>query len=122
MEASRWVASRDVYDEDDSALTRRTTLGMINYIKLPIRGAAWGGPFNGQLARQALFRDIIDSSNAVQLSKPELISEPLPSSWQTPVCRFILSNRIVATMVLRERCSGVGVTFRYFGEILGRYC
>jgi hypothetical protein len=38
-----------------------TATGMISYILFPSRVAAWGGPFNGQLARQALFRDIIDS-------------------------------------------------------------
>src|SRR5215469_4379766 len=38
-----------------------TAIGMISYLLFPSRGAAWGGPFNGQLARQALFRDIIDS-------------------------------------------------------------
>ena len=38
-----------------------TAIGMISYIMFPSRGAAWGGPFNGQLARQALFRDIIDT-------------------------------------------------------------
>jgi hypothetical protein len=34
------------------------TIGMIDYIKSPDRGAGWG-PFNGQTARQALFVDII---------------------------------------------------------------
>ena len=34
------------------------TIGMIDYIRSPERGAGWG-PFNGQTARQALFVDII---------------------------------------------------------------
>jgi hypothetical protein len=34
------------------------TIGMIDYIRSPDRGAGWG-PFNGQSARQALFVDII---------------------------------------------------------------
>jgi hypothetical protein len=34
------------------------TIGMLNYIKAPERGAGWG-PFNGQTARQALFVDIL---------------------------------------------------------------
>jgi hypothetical protein len=34
------------------------TLGMIDYIRSPDRGASWG-PFNGQTARQALFVDIV---------------------------------------------------------------
>jgi hypothetical protein len=34
-------------------------IGMIDYIRSPDRGAAWGGPFNGQPVRQALFREII---------------------------------------------------------------
>jgi hypothetical protein len=34
------------------------TIGMIDYIRSPDRGAGWG-PFNGQTARQALFVDII---------------------------------------------------------------
>jgi hypothetical protein len=38
-----------------------TVIGMISYLSFPSRGAAWGGAFNGQIARQALFRDIIDS-------------------------------------------------------------
>jgi hypothetical protein len=40
-------------------LLRQQTIGMIDYIRFPSRGAAWGGPFNDQPARQALFRDII---------------------------------------------------------------
>jgi predicted O-methyltransferase YrrM len=40
-------------------LLHHQTIGMINYIMFSCRGAAWGGPFNGQLVRQALFRDII---------------------------------------------------------------
>ena len=34
------------------------TIGMIEYIRSPDRGAGWG-PFNGQTARQALFVDLI---------------------------------------------------------------
>jgi hypothetical protein len=34
------------------------SIGMIDYIRSPDRGAGWG-PFNGQTARQALFVDII---------------------------------------------------------------
>jgi hypothetical protein len=40
-------------------LLHHKTIGMIGYIMFPSRGAAWGGPFNGQLARQVLVRDII---------------------------------------------------------------
>lgn len=32
---------------------------MVDYVRVPSRGRAWGGPFNGQLYRQALFREII---------------------------------------------------------------
>jgi hypothetical protein len=39
-------------------LLSEQTIGMIDYIRSPERGAGWG-PFNGQTARQALFRDII---------------------------------------------------------------
>ena len=34
------------------------TIGMLDYIKSPDRGAGWG-PFNGQTARQALFIDLL---------------------------------------------------------------
>jgi hypothetical protein len=34
-------------------------VGMIAYNRFPSRRLAWGGPFNGQLSRQALFREII---------------------------------------------------------------
>jgi hypothetical protein len=34
------------------------TIGMIDYMRLPDRGAGWG-PFNGQTARQALFVDLV---------------------------------------------------------------
>jgi predicted O-methyltransferase YrrM len=34
-------------------------LGAIEYARYPERAAAWGGPFNGQLFRQALFRELI---------------------------------------------------------------
>jgi hypothetical protein len=37
----------------------KKAIGMINYIRFPSRGTAWGGPFNGQTARRALFHDII---------------------------------------------------------------
>lgn len=37
-------------------------VGMIDYIWFPDRGASWGGPFNGQTARQALFREIIGNT------------------------------------------------------------
>ena len=40
-------------------LLREQAIGMIDYMRFPSRGAAWGGPFNGQPARQALFRDIV---------------------------------------------------------------
>jgi hypothetical protein len=36
-----------------------TPIGVIDYLMFPKRGVAWGGPFNGQTARQALFRDIV---------------------------------------------------------------
>jgi hypothetical protein len=35
-------------------------VGMLDYIRFPSRSAAWGGPLNGQPARQALFLQIID--------------------------------------------------------------
>ena len=38
--------------------TIQQTIGVIDYIRSPHRGAGWG-PFNGQTARQALFIDII---------------------------------------------------------------
>jgi hypothetical protein len=34
-------------------------LGVLDYLRYPHRGVAWGGPFNGQPARQALFREIV---------------------------------------------------------------
>lgn len=34
-------------------------LGMIDFLRFPDRGSAWGGPFNGQPVRGALFREII---------------------------------------------------------------
>jgi predicted O-methyltransferase YrrM len=34
-------------------------IGMIDYIRFPERSAGFGGPFNGQPARQALFHEII---------------------------------------------------------------
>jgi predicted O-methyltransferase YrrM len=34
-------------------------LGAIDYVRFPARAAAWGGPFNGQSARQALFREMV---------------------------------------------------------------
>src|SRR5262249_49904519 len=37
-------------------------IGVIKYISFPSQGAAWGGPFNGQTVRQALFHDIIINS------------------------------------------------------------
>jgi predicted O-methyltransferase YrrM len=37
------------------------TIGMLEYIKSPERGAGWG-PFNGQTARQALFVDLLTKS------------------------------------------------------------
>jgi hypothetical protein len=39
-------------------LLSKQTIGMIDYIRSPDRGAGWG-PFNGQAARQALFVEII---------------------------------------------------------------
>jgi hypothetical protein len=49
-----------------SALAKRVfvrlageTVGVIDYIRAPERGSAWGGPFNGQSARQTLFKMII---------------------------------------------------------------
>ena len=41
------------------SLVRQQTIGMIDYVRFPSHAAAWGGPFNGQPARQALFQDII---------------------------------------------------------------
>ena len=42
-------------------LLRNQMLGTIQYIWFRDRGVTWGGggPFNGQIARQALFREII---------------------------------------------------------------
>jgi hypothetical protein len=37
-------------------------MGALDYICFPHRGRAWGGPFNGQVARQALFRALIDKA------------------------------------------------------------
>jgi predicted O-methyltransferase YrrM len=34
-------------------------LGMIDYLRFPELGERWGGPFNGQQARQALFQSIV---------------------------------------------------------------
>jgi hypothetical protein len=45
------------------ALVHRTlgpqVVGMIDYVRAPSCGKVWGGPFNGQLSRQALFQEII---------------------------------------------------------------
>ena len=41
------------------------TIGMLDYIKSPNRGAGWG-PFNGQTARQALFVDIITKNRSAR--------------------------------------------------------
>jgi hypothetical protein len=38
-----------------------TALGWIDFIRSPERGAAWGGPFNGQRYRQALFHQLINA-------------------------------------------------------------
>jgi hypothetical protein len=35
-------------------------LGLIDYYRFPERRKAWGGPFNGQSSRQALFSELID--------------------------------------------------------------
>src|SRR5215475_2610190 len=34
-------------------------LGAIDYVRFPSRVTGWGGPFNGQSARCALFREIV---------------------------------------------------------------
>jgi predicted O-methyltransferase YrrM len=34
-------------------------LGAIDFLRFPSRRTAWGGPFNGQPARQALFREMV---------------------------------------------------------------
>jgi predicted O-methyltransferase YrrM len=34
-------------------------IGMLDYYRHPERGQMWGGPFNGQAARQALFHEIV---------------------------------------------------------------
>jgi len=39
---------------------RDQALGVVDFIRFPARGSAWGGPFNGQPARQALFRQLIN--------------------------------------------------------------
>ena len=36
-------------------------LGVLDYYRFPDRGRAWGGPFNGQRFRQALFHEVIDA-------------------------------------------------------------
>ena len=36
------------------------TIGALDYFRNSERGVAWGGPFNGQEGRQALFRELID--------------------------------------------------------------
>src|SRR5580658_4353370 len=41
----------------DSLRTR--VVGALRYLLHPERGSAWGGPFNGQVARQALFARIV---------------------------------------------------------------
>ena len=40
-------------------MLRLQVVGMIDYVRFPSRGRPLGGPFNGQLSRQALFREII---------------------------------------------------------------
>jgi len=45
-----------------SRLLGEQAIGVINYIRSPERGSAWGGPFNGQSARQARFRMIIKNT------------------------------------------------------------
>jgi hypothetical protein len=42
------------------------TIGMLEYVKSPDRGAEWG-PFNGQSARQALFVDILAKTQPLAL-------------------------------------------------------
>jgi len=42
-------------------LLSEQSMGTINYIRSPDRGTGWG-PFNGQIARQALFVDIITNT------------------------------------------------------------
>ena len=37
------------------------TVGMIDYLRCPGRKEVWGGPFNGQPMRQALFREIVST-------------------------------------------------------------
>ena len=37
----------------------RQVLGAIDYARFPSHVTGWGGPFNGQRARQALFREIV---------------------------------------------------------------
>lgn len=35
------------------------TIGMTDYMRFSDRASAWGGPFNGQTARQALFQELL---------------------------------------------------------------
>jgi len=41
--------------------------GVIDYLRFPERGVAWGGPFNGQTVRQELFRVLINEFAPVAL-------------------------------------------------------
>jgi hypothetical protein len=58
-----WLAKRilrPLLSEQTIGIIQQT-IGMLEYIKSPERGAGWG-PFNGQTARQALFVDLLTKS------------------------------------------------------------
>jgi hypothetical protein len=44
-------------------LLGETTIGVIDYYRRPERGEAWGGPFNGQSLRKALFEALVNQVN-----------------------------------------------------------
>ena len=52
-----------------SRLLGEQIMGMVDYIRHPERALAWGGPFNGQQGRRAIFEAIVCSQN------PQLIVE-----------------------------------------------
>lgn len=58
--ASRWVNEVTRLKRAVRQLLGDATIGIIDYVRTPSRGAGWGGPFNGQPARQALFLRLMD--------------------------------------------------------------
>ncbi|MFZ0845986.1 MAG: hypothetical protein WAM62_09360 [Pseudolabrys sp.] len=62
---SVWKLSNSVFDSMTirnivRGLLGEPLLGMIDYYRFPERRKAWGGPFNGQASRQALFRALVE--------------------------------------------------------------